>query len=86
MQTEEFRNNLDKLIELSSGKRAVIMCAEAVPWRCHRSLISDALLAMGVTARHIVGTSEPKPHTLTSFAVIKGTAVTYPDENLRLAL
>jgi uncharacterized protein (DUF488 family) len=86
MQTEEFRGNLEKLIDLASAKRVAIMCAEAVPWRCHRSLISDALLARGIVASHIVGTGEPKPHTLTSFAVINGCAVTYPDENLRLGL
>jgi uncharacterized protein (DUF488 family) len=86
MQTEEFRDNLEKLIKLSSERRVVIMCAEAVPWRCHRSLISDALMARDIVARHIVGTSEPKPHTLTSFAVLNETTVTYPDENLRLAL
>jgi uncharacterized protein (DUF488 family) len=86
MQTEEFRGNLEKLIDLASAKRVAIMCAEAVPWRCHRSLISDALLARGIVASHIVGTGEPKPHTLTSFAVINGCAVTYPDENLRLRL
>jgi uncharacterized protein (DUF488 family) len=86
MQTEEFRENLEKLIDLASAKRVAIMCAEAVPWRCHRSLISDALLARGIVASHIVGTGEPKPHTLTSFAVINGCAVTYPDENLRLRL
>jgi uncharacterized protein (DUF488 family) len=86
MQTEEFRENLEKLIDLASAKRVAIMCAEAVPWRCHRSLISDALLARGIVASHIVGTGEPKPHTLTSFAVINGCAVTYPDENLRLGL
>jgi uncharacterized protein (DUF488 family) len=86
MQTEEFRGNLEKLIDLASAKRVAIMCAEAVPWRCHRSLISDALLARGIVASHIVGTGEPKPHTLTSFAVINGCAVTYQDENLRLGL
>jgi uncharacterized protein (DUF488 family) len=86
MQTEEFRENLEKLIDLASAKRVAIMCAEAVPWRCHRSLISDALMARGIVASHIVGTGEPKPHTLTSFAVINGCAVTYPDENLRLGL
>ena len=86
MQTEEFRDNLEKLVGLGTNKRIAIMCAEAVPWRCHRSLISDALLARGIVALHIVGTDDPKPHTLTSFAVIRGAEVTYPDENLRLAL
>jgi uncharacterized protein (DUF488 family) len=86
MQTEEFQSNLDELIALGSAKRVAIMCAEAVPWRCHRSLIADALLAQRITAQHIMGVGDPKPHKLTSFAVISGTGVTYPDENLRLAL
>jgi uncharacterized protein (DUF488 family) len=86
MQTDAFRDNLERLIDLGSERRTVIMCAEAVPWRCHRSLISDALLARGITSLDIMGTGEPKPHGLTSFAVVSGTAVTYPDENLRLAL
>lgn len=51
MQTPEFRTNLDELIELAKSERIAIMCAEAVPWRCHRSLIADALLARGIEVR-----------------------------------
>jgi uncharacterized protein (DUF488 family) len=54
------------------------MCAEAVPWRCHRSLIADALLARGVEVRHIIGAGQPSPHRLTPMARIEGTLVTYP--------
>jgi uncharacterized protein (DUF488 family) len=54
------------------------MCAEAVPWRCHRSLISDALTARGIDALHIVKTGPPLRHSMTSFARVEGTRVTYP--------
>ena len=54
------------------------MCAEAVPWRCHRSLIADALLARGIEAHEITSTAESRVHTLTPWARIEGTKVTYP--------
>jgi uncharacterized protein (DUF488 family) len=54
------------------------MCAEAVPWRCHRSLIADALFARGVVVQHIVGNARTRPHRLTPFAVLIGRRVTYP--------
>ena len=79
MQTLEFKSNLEGLIERGTGVRVAIMCAEAVPWRCHRSLISDALAARGIPVGEIFGAAEARPHTLTSFAKIDGTAqVTYP--------
>lgn len=78
MQTPEFRNNLDDLIELSKAERVAIMCAEAVPWRCHRSLIADALLARGITVQEIVSAIRTRPHTLTPWGKISGTQVTYP--------
>ena len=84
MQTPEFEEALLDLIRLADDKRTVIMCAEAVPWRCHRSLIADALLARGIQARHILNETEPAPHSLTSFAKVNGTAVTYPPDSLRL--
>ena len=58
--------------------RTVIMCAEAVPWRCHRSLIADALLARGVEVEDIMSKTARKPHRFTSFAKVEGTRVTYP--------
>jgi uncharacterized protein (DUF488 family) len=61
---------------LGAGSRTVIMCSEAVPWRCHRSLISDALYARGVTVEHILD-SGMSLHALTSFAVVKNGEVTY---------
>ena len=79
MQTEEFKASLQELIELSKAARIAIMCAEAVPWRCHRSLIADALAVRGVEVEHIIG---PAPrlqeHRLTPFARVEGEHITYP--------
>jgi uncharacterized protein (DUF488 family) len=62
-----------------------LMGAEAVPWRCHRSLIADALVARGIEALEIAGDARVRPHTLTSFARVDGTAVTYPGAGLPLS-
>jgi uncharacterized protein (DUF488 family) len=78
MQTPAFGESLTQLIELSAAAPAVIMCAEAVPWRCHRSLIGDALTARGIEVEHILSASSRKPHTYTPFARIDGESVTYP--------
>lgn len=80
MQTPEFRENLDKLIELAKVEQVAIMCAEAVPWRCHRSLIADALLARGIEAREITSATKTQLHKLTPWARIDGIQVTYPPE------
>jgi len=81
MQTPEFRKNLDDLIKLAKSERVAIMCAEAVPWRCHRSLIADALLARGIEVREITSATRTQPHTLTPWGKINGTQVTYPAEH-----
>ena len=78
MQTEPFEAALEKLVELASGARVTIMCAEGNPFRCHRSLVADALEARGVRVVHISGTGEGRRHTMTSFAHLVGTRVTYP--------
>ncbi len=78
MQTPEFRRALAHLIDLSQETQAVIMCAEAVPWRCHRSLIADALTVRGIPVEHIMGIGATRPHTLTRFAKVDGTRITYP--------
>jgi uncharacterized protein (DUF488 family) len=78
MQTEEFDRALEELIALSGRERVAIMCAEAVPWRCHRSLIADALTARGVEVEHIINAERTRPHSLTSFAKVEGRRVTYP--------
>jgi uncharacterized protein (DUF488 family) len=78
MQTDDFRNALAGLEGLAATKRVAIMCAEAVPWRCHRSLIADALLVDGNEVRHITGMQEPSSHRLTPFARVEAGRVTYP--------
>ncbi|MDP8990679.1 MAG: DUF488 domain-containing protein [Acidobacteriota bacterium] len=78
MQTPPFEASLLELIQASNLHRTVIMCAEAVPWRCHRSLIADALLARGLAVADILSTKPAQPHALTSFARIDGGKVTYP--------
>jgi uncharacterized protein (DUF488 family) len=81
MQTPEFRINLDKLTGLAKSERLAIMCAEAVPWRCHRSLIADALLPRGIEVREITSAKSSRPHRLTPWGRITGRQVTYPDEH-----
>lgn len=78
MQTEPFEEGLATLIHLGRQKRTAIMCAEAVPWRCHRSLIADALLARGIEVREIVSTAATRAHRLTSWATVVDGRVTYP--------
>ena len=78
MQTPQFAENVEQLIKIAAEKRTVIMCAEAVPWRCHRSLIGDALLIRDVAVVDIMSEKVSKPHSLTSFAKIDGERITYP--------
>jgi uncharacterized protein (DUF488 family) len=78
MQTPEFAQSLEELIRLASQGRIVLMCAEAVPWRCHRSLIADALLVRGIRTEDIMSATRRQVHTLTRFAKVRGTAITYP--------
>lgn len=78
MQSAAFRRSLERCLELASVERVAVMCAEAVPWRCHRSLIADALVARGIDALEIASDSRVRPHTLTPFAQVDGTVITYP--------
>ena len=78
MQTAEFDESLERAIELAVEERIALMCAEAVPWRCHRSLIADALTARGVDVQEIISTTDTRAHSLTPWARIDGTRVTYP--------
>jgi uncharacterized protein (DUF488 family) len=78
MQTADFAANLAGLIELARGDRVALMCAEAVPWRCHRSLIADALVVHGVATCEIVSPTRLQPHKLTPFACVRGQEITYP--------
>lgn len=86
MQTEGFAQALEQLMKDAHGHRTVIMCAEAVPWRCHRSLIADALTIRGVEVEHIMSQSRTQPHTLTSFAFVDGESLTYPAQPGQLTL
>jgi len=83
MQTPEFEQSLDELIQLANQERIVLMCAEAVPWRCHRSLIADALLVRGIRTEDIMGQNRLQVHTLTPFAHVQGTTITYPADTSR---
>jgi uncharacterized protein (DUF488 family) len=78
MQTHSFAAAIEKLAERARRTRLAVMCAEAVSWRCHRSLIADALVARGIPVEEIISTTRTQPHVLTSFAHVEGTAVTYP--------
>jgi uncharacterized protein (DUF488 family) len=78
MQTPEFEAALSALLRAAAQEAVVMMCAEAVPWRCHRSLISDALTARGCRVEHIMSATSSNPHTLTPFARVEGVSVTYP--------
>ena len=78
MQTPEFMKGLQRLIKLAKQKKTAIMCAEAVPWRCHRSLIADALAVRGIRAAHIVSGKRVQVHTITSFARVRGDRILYP--------
>jgi uncharacterized protein (DUF488 family) len=81
MQTEEFEKAMARAIELAGERSSALMCAEAVPWRCHRSLVADALLVRGIEVLEIVSASPPKPHKLTPFARARGTRITYPADD-----
>ena len=81
MQTPGFAQSLEELIRLARQDRIVLMCAEAVPWRCHRSLIADALLVRGIRTEDIMSATRRQAHTLTPFAKVQGTAITYPAED-----
>jgi uncharacterized protein (DUF488 family) len=78
MQSPEFADNVQWVAGLARVERCVLMCAEAVPWRCHRSMIGDALLVRGIRVEDIIGPKGRKPHVLTRFAHVEGTQVSYP--------
>jgi uncharacterized protein (DUF488 family) len=78
MQTQEFEDGLAKLLGLVATDRVALMCAESVPWRCHRSLIADALIVRGVSVADIMGAGSARAHRLTPFARVRGGEVTYP--------
>ena len=85
MATPEFRAAIDRLVALASEKPAAIMCAEAVPWRCHRNLVSDELTRRGIEVCHITGPGKAARHTLNPMARTEGDHLVYPaSDQLRL--
>ena len=78
MADADFAAGLERLVEWGRERNVAVMCAEAVPWRCHRSLIADALLVRGVEVTHIIGPGRTQPATLTPFARVEGGRITYP--------
>jgi uncharacterized protein (DUF488 family) len=81
METPPFGEAIEDLIARARKRSTAIMCAEAVPWRCHRSLIADALLVRGIDAEEIAGPTRTEPHKLTSWAKVQGQSITYPGES-----
>jgi len=80
MQTPEFADNLNAIIDQATREPLALMCAEAVPWRCHRSLIADALMVHGIRAKEIGNPTRVQVHRLTPFARVEGTVLTYPPQ------
>jgi uncharacterized protein (DUF488 family) len=80
MQTPSFQRAVAALLKLAKQKTTVLMCAESMPWRCHRSLIADALSARGYEVRDIMSATNARPHVLTAMARVHGHQVTYPVE------
>jgi len=84
MQTPEFARGLERAVDLARGHVTALMCAEAVPWRCHRSLVADALAVRGIRVLEIVSARPPAEHKLTPFASVRGTSITYPADQASL--
>jgi uncharacterized protein (DUF488 family) len=84
MQTDEFAAAVKDLIKFTGRERIVVMCAEAVPWRCHRSLIADALIVRSVAVEHIMSKTKRQPHELTAFARVSVDEITYPAQQTEL--
>jgi uncharacterized protein (DUF488 family) len=78
MQTSEFESGLTELVKLLDRGPLAIMCAEAVPWKCHRSLVADALLVRNFPVEHIMGSGSRRKHALTPSAHVESTSITYP--------
>jgi uncharacterized protein (DUF488 family) len=81
MQTPDFEESLNTLIEAAKKEQIAVMCAESLPWRCHRSLIADALLVRGFKVEHIMNNEKSLKHTLTPWIKVEGTKITYPPES-----
>ena len=86
MATDAFHAAIDSLMATSAETRTAIMCAEAVPWRCHRNLVADELLRRGIDVLHIIGSGSSRPHVMNEHAVVDGDHLTYPAEQRTLRL
>ena len=84
MLTPEFNAGLDELVEMAERAPCAMMCAEAVPWRCHRSLVADALAVRGIQVRHILSGVRAEPHVIHPFALLDGDRITYPATDRRV--
>lgn len=80
MTSAEFQSALDRLSETGRSENVALMCAEAVPWRCHRSLIADALVARGFEVTEILSRGKSRRHKMTPFARVENGVVSYPSE------
>ena len=78
MQTSEFQRAVEELVVLGKASRTAIMCAESLPWRCHRSLVGDALVVQHIPVEDILSAHKSSPHKLTKFAQVKGERILYP--------
>jgi uncharacterized protein (DUF488 family) len=78
MGSGQWRAGLERLVDLAAAQNVAAMCAEALPWRCHRSLIADGLVARGLPVLHLLGPGQSQPHRLTPFARVNGDGITYP--------
>ena len=85
MQTPGFEAGVQRLLALAAARPTACMCAEAVPWRCHRSLLGDALVARGIEVVDLLSETVAKPHSLNPMAVVKDGRISYPPEQLELA-
>lgn len=81
MQSEEFLVGVDTVLVRATDRRCALMCAEAVPWRCHRSMVADALTVRGIPVEHIINRGKTRHHVLTSFAQVEGTRIAYPGDS-----
>ena len=86
MASAEFRTAMEKLLALGANERLAIMCAEAVPWRCHRNLVADELVRRGIEVIHITGRNSAKPHAMNQHARVDGDHLVYPAEQQTLRL
>jgi uncharacterized protein (DUF488 family) len=86
MATDEFREAIETLLTFAKQQRVAIMCAEAVPWRCHRNLVADELTRRGIEVLHIIGAGSVKVHAMNPLAQIEGDHLVYPGEQQTLRL